>query len=642
MKNRVNPTKASAKVSPKKPAAKKDPQIAVDTPLTFATMWTASPKFKNKGAFVSALRKAGADSLGAYEFYGDEEQRKIRDFSGSDLEAMQNLLGDTADVYTLYERALIAYELHKRGSGVLADLRKRFKPSTVNSWLNQHATPSEKTMDILRDEFDIEVLEESVVVAAQIKSVLDRIEGKPTEEKKVDQSAPAKPAAKKPAVKKASYNFASVWSEHHPSVDEYVRATFNMKERAIYDAIANGDRDSIELVTGGMLEAMQDKHPKQDIENLYRCALVQHNILDLSASRLAQLVALYGAKAVRSWEMGNAVPGLNDLDEMFEKGFYPLAGSVLQSDDLQQPTEEKAKRTFNDGDEIFDHFDNRDLSRVVHLADDFSVIVDAGYDDQEYPTLVNSRGFRAMMELWPTSFRHTFEHDDDVNPRVWVLQTENFKARVSDAWAEISVEHEAGGFTMRANAENLEDSVRHVFSYFDVLSSDQLGELMHKTLGFENEHVAGVEYKLDEKENYTPQAFYDKTISNSFHIPGNGQYYKASSFLLLAAFTVRGVVFDVGHMVERYEGYTLHVGADEINALYLNPTSAVEGLRKGVASLHEHTALLSGPFVEQMHQHGVFLNGSVLELPLGDEAFAAFHQNSKEAVEKFMSSVTFV
>jgi len=626
-----------------KKSPKKDPQIAVDAPLTFSTMWTASPKFKNKGAFVAALKKAGADSLGAYEFYGDEEQRKILDVSGSDLEAMHNLLGDVADVYTLYERALIAFELYKTGSNGLADLRKRFKPSTVNSWLNQISTPSEKTMEILRDEFDIHLLDESVVSAAKVKAALALGQNKPDESEEAPMAE--KPALKK-AVKKAGYTFDTVWSEHHPTVDEYVRTTFGTRERGIYMDIVEGHIDEIMEVSPSMLEAMQAKHPRQAIESLYRAAIVKANVHALSAAKLGKLIGLCKSKTVRNWELGVALPTLVDLDVCHEHGFYLLAGSVLEMDeDNQPPAEEPGKREFHEGDEIFEFFSKRDLTRCPHLADDYATISDAGYDDQEYPMLVNSPGFRAMMELWPDSFRHGVVEDDEDNPRWWTLKTESFSARVCDCRVEISVGNEAGGFSLWSRAENLEAAVAHVFAYFDVLSSDQLGEVMHDQLGFESDHVAGVEFEVAAKSNFTPDAFFDSTYHNEIQIRGNGQWLTAKAFLLLAAQTVRGVLFDQDSTYDRFESYDVHIGDNVVHAMHFNsraPDAAQEGLRKGGASAHEHQLLLAAGVGAQLHRHGVYVEGGVMQLPLSEEARAVFHLNNKEAVHKYMDSITFI
>uniref|UniRef100_A0AB39CDH1 DNA polymerase n=1 Tax=Pseudomonas phage HRDY3 TaxID=3236930 RepID=A0AB39CDH1_9VIRU len=626
-------------------------------PITFATLYRAS-KYKSDGTFCQALSKLGADKLDAYDFYISGEPRKILDIEASDLDALQSLVSVGTDVYGLYTRALIAFNLSKEGANTLKELRARFRSRTVKSWLDQHQTPSAQTLAVLRDEFGIDVLANSVVdtpafaarVAnekTQAKTVKDTTAVE-TEVPAVNEKQPKqqKVQGKKPAVKKAAYTLADVWTEHHSDLANYCAATFRSNEIPTYTELADGDIGAVIAFSPEMLIAMQDKHPKQDIEKLYRRALVKNGMANLDHKEIAVVTDLYGSREIESWTLGTAVPDDDQLEEMAERGIYLVQYSVLDIDEDYQPAiQAKPRGAYVEGDEIFDHFDKRDLDRVVHLSDDYTKISDAGYDDQEYGLLVKTPAFRAMMELWPASFRHGYVEDTDQEPRWWTLQTECFKARVSDVRAEIEVASGAGGYTMWARVENLEEAVAHVFSYFDVLSSDQLGEILHDQLGFENEHVAGVEFDVAAKSNFTPDAFFDSEYHNEIQIRGNGQWLNAKTFLLLAAQTVRGVVFDQASTYDRYEAYDVHVGENAVHAMYFNnraPDAVQEGPRKGAASAHEHELLLAKGLGAQLHKHGVYVAGNVMQLPLSVEAQAMFHANNTEAVHKFMDAITFI
>jgi len=653
MKNRV----ALNKATDKKITPKEQP--------TFANMWKL--RYKTLKGFTDALAKTGDDEFRAYAAYTDGEPQKLLTLVAEDLDAMAKILkGQQVNVYGLYMKALVAYGLNKAGTEVIDQLRKRFKRETVNSWLTQHSLPSDKTLLALEDEFDLDLLKYSVVpqsefakpTGAKDESAVDekpvKAQGKKSlpplseDDKKNAPVGGAKTVVEK--VKKPSFVFSNVWLEHHSDLEAYCDTTFNRREADIYAHVVEGDSDMLNEFSGSMLDAMQDKHPRQQIDVLYRKAVLQRNYARLSPEQHAEIQQMFSAAPVGRWLSDNmaSLPSYDALNDMHDRGIYVMDGSVLD-EEFHAPRKAVRAAAFSEGDEIYDFFTKRDLDRVQHLSKDFAAIMDempANVHRNVYAELVNGPGFRAMMELWPNTLRHELESEqilDEDGARVWWnLETCNFKARVTENRAEVFVEESGGGYVMYANTKGLCESVEQVFRLFDVMTSDQLGEIMHKNLGFENDHVAGVEFHLESKTNYTPAAFYDQAYSNEITITGNGNLYSASQFLLLAAQTTRGIVMRKANAVERFAAFNLHVGEEaEFHVLNLD-TMAANGPTKGAASYADHINDLAPPFPRGAQLHGAFLNErNELELPLSQAAYNAFHQNNKDA-DEYMHSIVFI
>nr|DAF93490.1 MAG TPA: hypothetical protein [Myoviridae sp. ctshb19] len=645
----------------KAPKARETNTTKKPDPMVFGGLWRV--KYKSPKPFLLAMHKMAPEcdaDAAIYQYMEEGATRRILDVAASDLEVLKKMLrGQGLDVENLYRKALVAYELIRLPESDMKAIREYFKGSTVNSWLRQESLPGYASLNYMRAQLDIDLLQRSVLDGNRPKETTPPKEGSqplPIGANEIAQTVGGgktaveeKPTAPKKAPTK-KFHFGNVWQEHHDDLEIYCERTFSRQEADVYCNVVDGDLDSVKEVTVSMLEAMTDKHPRQDIRLMYARALVQDNYVDLHPTQRAQLDEIYSAATVRKWmtQIGSAVPSVDQLAEMYGYGIYLAADSVLpEHDTFPAPKAAPAKASVSEGDEILDLFTQRDLERVTHLAQDFAEITDEGNNGVGYLDLVTAPAFRAMMELWPTTFRHSHESaidlDADEPQEWWLLETEDFKARVTSKRAEVFVEHACGGYTLYTKTSTLAAAVESVFNYFDVITSEQLGAVLDH-VGFENEHVGGVEFDLHRKEEYTPQSFFEAGYGhNTFRIIGNDTRLSAARFLLLAAQTTRGVVVRPVRSDEtRFTALEVHVGTSQIDALCLDMSVEANGSRKGAASLVEHADTLSETFKEQAHIHGVFLNErNELELPITNAAREVLHSHNGSA-DSYMEMVVFI
>lgn len=460
---------------------------------------------------------------------------------------------------------------------------------------------------------------------------------------KPDLSAtPTKTKVAKPKALK----FRDLWKEKVSDIKTYVNQVFHVDDDArIYIDYAEGLVGNIHKVDIDILADMRD-NTKQDVDRAYRRALISFNLSQLSADQMGIIQALYSQQSIKNWMDESANPSEETLEHLEERGIYLCAGSKLDMGESQQPPAVKAP-TYSEGDDIFDIFTQRDLSRVPHLAKDYEHNLN-NLDFSDYERLGKIPAFRAMMELWPNSFRHYANEHTDVRDLTWTFLfdlygTEQLRAVVSSTRVEVVVGTDQAGYSMFAHVGSLEDGVERIFSYFDILSTDGL-DAMLQTVGFRDKYVAGMKFDVMAERLFNPMAFMRTGNEPAIEIYHDSTRMTAAEFLLLAAQTTRGVYFERHDTHGAFDEYELLVAGMKFRVLYMDNDFYKNGEHRGVASLRGSSDdLIAGRQV--LLSHGVYVDDkNVMHLPISDIASEVFQAGGRNVDEDFfyMHTVTFV
>lgn len=472
------------------------------------------------------------------------------------------------------------------------------------------------------------------------------VEKKPAKTKPVAKGRLVRPTesfASAPIKKAKPLQFRKLWNEQHSALKNYAGAFDDMDSARLYIDYAEGEKpDAIRHITNAMLIAMSSCS-RQDVNRAYRRALISYNISQLSADQMALLNSLYSAQSIKNWRDEVATPSDETLEHLEERGIYLCEGSPLEIDEFQQPPKKKVLPAYSAGDEVYDLFTERDLNRVHYLTDDYERNVQH-VDFQDYESLSQLKAFRAMLELWPTTFRHYANNAADVRDLSWTFITSVFRAVVRKDRVEVIVGEDKQGYSFFATTASLQDAVERVFHYFDTLSGDQL-ETVLKGVGFDRKAVAGMEFEIIQDIPQNPSAFMSSLPGKSIRLTDNGAHFTAAEFLLLAAGAPRGVLFEREDSAGAFDEYRMSVHEMNFRVYYLDNKVYDNGPHRGVASLREHQGNLNAGRAI-LNIHGIYVDEhNVMHLPISAEAESNFHPEtgiSPDDDSFFMNSVTFV
>jgi hypothetical protein len=455
----------------------------------------------------------------------------------------------------------------------------------------------------------------------------------------------ATPTKTKVAKPKA-LRFRDLWKENVSDIKTFVNRVFHDDNdaRTYIDYAEGYAPDGIRNISSEILRNMHDDS-KQDVDRAYRRALISFNLGQLPPDQVALVHRLYSAQSIANWHREISHPSEETLEELEGHGIYLCAGSVLMMDEFQQPPKGALAPApkYNEGDDIFEIFTKRDLERAPYLAQDYEHNLN-NLDFSDYEALGKISAFRAMIELWPKSFRHYANAHTDVRNLTWTFITDAFTAVVSSSRVEVTVGTEEAGYSLYARVGGLQEAVERVFWYFNTLSTDQLAGLL-KTVGFDTNHVAGMKFDLMAGRDFNPTAFMRPSSELAVEIYHNSSRMSAGDFLLTAAQTTRGVYFEREDTLGSFDVYDMYVGGLKFRVLYLDNEVYKNGDHRGVASMREHQNNLSA-LKSSMVTHGVYLDDkAVMHLPLSADAESNFHPETEIGVndtEFYMHSVTFV
>ncbi len=442
--------------------------------------------------------------------------------------------------------------------------------------------------------------------------------------------------------------FRDLWKENVSDIKTYVNHVFHDDNDArTYIDYAEGHApDGIRRITSEILRNMHDD-TKQDVDRAYRRALISYNLGQLEPSHVALVHRLYSAQSIANWHREISHPSEETLEELESHGIYLCAGSVLMMDEFQQPPKgaQAATPKYNEGDDIFEIFTKRDLERVPNLSKDYEHNIN-NLDFSDYEKLGKLAAFRAMLELWPQSFRHYANAHADVRDLTWTFITDAFTAVVSSSRVEVTVGTEESGYSLYARVGGLQEAVEGVFSYFDTMSTDQLEGFL-KTVGFDQEYVAGMKYNVMGDRDFNPTAFMSSSNGHAVEIYHNSTRMTAADFLMVAAHTTRGVRFEREDTHGSFDTYNLYLSGLKFRVMYLDNDVYKSGDHRGVASMREHQNNLSAiNYRSAMAVHGVYLDdNAVMHFPISAEAESNFHPETNlgaNDTEFFMHTVTFV
>jgi hypothetical protein len=482
--------------------------------------------------------------------------------------------------------------------------------------------------------------------AAAAKPVVE----KKVEKKRVAKGRPDRPVEATPkepvktpkADKVKPLQFRDLWRERGNGIVQYVQMFQTSDDARLYvDYAEDNVPNLITRFSSKMLHTM-DEDTKQDVLRAFRRALISHNIDQMSPGEIQTLHGLFSAQSIKNWRDEVASPSEGTLENLATHGIYLLAGSPLADDQNFQPRKTPVVK-YSAGDEVYDLFTARDLDRVHNLTDDYERNVQH-VDFQDYESLVQLKAFRAMLELWPTTFRHYANKAADVRDLSWTFITSVFRAVVRKDRVEVIVGEDKQGYSFFATTASLQDAVERVFHYFDTLSGDQL-ETVLKGVGFDRKAVAGMEFEIIQDIQQNPSAFMSSLPGKSIRLMGSGAHFTAAEFLLLAAEAPRGVLFEREDSAGAFDEYRMSVHEMDFRVYYLDNKVYDNGPHRGVASLREHQSNLStGRAI--LNIHGIYVDEhNVMHLPISAEAESNFHPEtgiSPNDDSFFMNSVTFV
>lgn len=441
--------------------------------------------------------------------------------------------------------------------------------------------------------------------------------------------------------------FRDLWKENVSDIKTYVNHVFHDDNdaRTYIDYAEGFAPDGIRNISSEILRNMHDD-TKQDVDRAYRRALISFNLGQLPPDQVALVHRLYSAQSVANWHREISHPSEETLEELEGHGIYLCAGSVLLVDEFQQPPRGAvaAAPKYNEGDDIFEIFTKRDLERAPHLAQDYEHNLN-NLDFSDYEALGKIAAFRAMIELWPKSFRHYANAHADVRNLTWTFITDAFTAVVGSERVEVTVGTDDAGYSLYARVSGLQEGIERVFSYFDTMGTEQLEGFL-KTVGFDLEYVAGMKFNVMGDRDLNPMAFMNTGgNAHAIEIYHNSARFTAADFLMLAAHTTRGVYFERNDTHGSFDEYKMNLDGMVFRVLYLDNEVYKSGDHRGVASMREHQNNLSASN-SIMAQHGVYLDEhAVMHLALSAEAESNFHPEL--AIEPkddafFMHTVTFV
>lgn len=461
--------------------------------------------------------------------------------------------------------------------------------------------------------------------------------------KPVDLSAPA---TKTKVAKPKALKFRDLWKENVSDIKTFVNRVFHDDNdaRTYIDYAEGHTPDGIRRISSEILRNMHD-YSKQDVDRAYRRALISYNLDQLAPDQVALVSRLYSAQSIANWHREMSHPSEETLEELEGHGIYLCEGSVLMMDEFQQPPKGAvaAAPKYNEGDDIFEIFTKRDLERAPHLAQDYEHNLN-NLDFSDYEALGKINAFRAMIELWPKSFRHYANAHADVRNLTWTFITDAFTAVVGSERVEVTVGTDDAGYSLYARVSGLQEGIERVFSYFDTMGTEQLEGLL-KTVGFDLEYVAGMKFNVMGDRDFNPSEFMNPSHAPAVEIYHSSTRFTAAEFLLLAAHTTRGVHFEREDTHATFDEYTLYLDGMKFRVLYLDNEVYKNGDHRGVASLREHQNNLSATR-SQLAQHGVYLDdNAVMHFPVSAEAAGNFHPEHElgaNDTEFFMHTVTFV
>lgn len=460
-----------------------------------------------------------------------------------------------------------------------------------------------------------------------------------------DLSATPTPAKTKVSKPKA-LKFRDLWKENVSDIKTYVNNVFHTDDDArIYIDYAEGLVSNIHKVDIDILADMRD-NTKLDVDRAYRRALISFNLSQLSADQMGIIQSLYSQQSIKNWMDESANPSEETLEHLEERGIYLCAGSKLAMDEFQQPPIAPKTPKYSEGDDIFEIFTQRDLERAPNLANDYEHNIN-NLDFSDYEKLGKVPAFRAMIELWPRSFRHYANAHAHVKDLTWTFifdlyGTEQLRAVVSSERVEVVVGTEQAGYSMFAQVNSLEEGVERVFSYFDILSTDGLDGML-KTVGFKEKYVAGMRFDVMADRVFNPMAFLQVDNEPSVEIYHDSTRLTAAKFLLLAAQTTRGVYFERHDTVGNFDEYDLHVDDMKFRVLYMDNEFYQHGEHRGVGSLRGHSNNLSAE--QELSRHGIYVDAqNVMHLPISSDAEEVFQAGGRTRDEEhfYMHTVTFV
>lgn len=483
----------------------------------------------------------------------------------------------------------------------------------------------------------LEVLQKLVDKKPEAKG--RRAKGKP------EPVATQNPTGKK-VIKTApkALKFRDLWKENVSDIKTFANRVFHDDNNArIYIDYAEGEApENIRHINSEILDNLY-ADSKQDVERAYRRALISYNLSQLSAEHMGKVQSLYSGQSIKSWADEKSSPSDMTLDHLEEFGIYLAQGSPLDGDKTHQPpVKSAATLRYKSDDEIFEIFSLRELERVPNLAKDYEHNIN-NLEFWDYERLGKIDAFRAMLELWPKSFRHYVNSGADVRDLTWTFITEAFTAVVRENRVEVTIGTDASGYTLYASVTSLEEAVARVFCYFDIMGTDQLDSML-ETVGFDKKFLAGMKFDLMANRDFNPFAFLKPSYGHAVEIIETGVRFSASDFLLLAAQTTRGVFLEVREDHGTFDEYDLMVADMVFRVMHLDKTAPFEStITKGVASRHLHQRNLTEGR-HHLEAHGMYVDEhSVMHLTITEAVHQrVFPEISVEGEVLFISSVTFV
>jgi hypothetical protein len=467
-------------------------------------------------------------------------------------------------------------------------------------------------------------------------------EAKPEAKRRLSKGRPVAETPKAKPVK--PLQFRDLWSENVLTIKEYVNRFGGHDAARVYIDYAEDELPSnILRINKGMLCSMI-AGSDQDVERAYRRALISYNLGQLAPHQVANVQRLYSSQTIAKWRKEISHPSYETLTELESYGIYLVAGSILEEDAPQQPPQKQpGAPLYPAGDEIYEIFKLRDLERCAYAAVDYERNVNTNMAFDDYERLSKIAAFRAMMELWPLSFRHYANVGADIRDVTWTLITDEFKAVVSHERVEVIIGTDVAGYTLYASVDSLEEALEGVFHHFDTLSTDQLQGML-RTVGFDQMYVAGMKFDLLANRSFNPGAFVKPTYEHAVEIYHNSARMSAADFLLLAAQTTRGVFIERAETHGTFDEYNLIVDDMLFRVMYLDKTDASSNVHHCVASLSLHqNILMTGRL--SLEAHGVYIaENSVMQLPVSEAAQERFFPDVENTEDEilFINSVTFV